>query len=168
MNKVTLYSLSEEYIQLFEALMLSADENGEIDSDISLALDNISGKFEEKAIAVATVWRAIDSYENDIATEIKRLQAIKKRVERESDKLKSYLSDACQKTGLMRLQGVHANILFKKSKATIVDDIEKIPKEYIEEKITYTPNLNKIKSAIESGTIINGAHIEERNNIQIK
>lgn len=168
MNKVSLYNLSEQYIQLFEALMLSADENGEIDSDISLALDNISDKFEEKAIAVATVWRAVDTYENDIEAEIKRLQAIKKRVGCESNKLKSYLSNACQKTGLMSIQGIHANISFRKSTATIVDDESEIPKEYMEENVTYTPNLKKIKSAIESGIIIHGVHIEERNNIQIK
>ncbi len=164
-----LYLLAQEYKDLENALLASADEEtGELDIDISKAVEKAQGTFEEKAVAVATVYRNLGTYSGNIDAEIKRLQALKKRVDREQDRVKEYLTQACEMTGMESIRGVYANISFRKSEQTVIDDESVLPKEYVIEKITYSPDKTKIKNAIKAGQEVQGAHIEVKNNIQIK
>ncbi len=164
-----LYLLAKEYQDLENALLDTADqETGEVSVDIADALEKIQGTFEDKAIAVATVWRDLGAYSGTIDNEIKRLQALKKRVDREQDRVQAYLKQACEMTGTVSIRGIYANISFRKSEQTIIDDESALPKEYVIEKLTYSPDKTKIKNAIKAGREVSGAHIEVKNNIQIK
>lgn len=164
-----LYLLAKEYKDLENALLASVDEEtGELDIDISKAVEKAQGTFEEKAIAVATVFRNLGAYSGDIDAEIKRLQALKKRVDREQERVKDYLAQACEMTGTKQINGIYANISFRKSEQTIIDDESALPKEYVIEKVTYSPDKTKIKAAIKAGQEVQGAHIEIKQNIQIK
>ncbi len=164
-----LYLLAQEYKDLENALLASADEEtGELDIDISKAVEKAQGTFEEKAVAVATVYRNLGTYSGNIDAEIKRLQALKKRVDREQDRVKEYLMQACEMTGTESIRGVYANISFRKSEQTVIDDESVLPKEFVIEKISYSPDKTKIKNAIKAGKEVQGAHIEVKNNIQIK
>ncbi len=165
-----LYNLATEYEQLYNALIETADEEtGEVDIDISKALETVQGTFEEKAIATAIVSRKLTNYSAEIDTEIKRLQALKKHVDGEEKRVRVYLSDALQKVGIESIKGVYANISFKNNPPkTIVDDESLIPEEYITVKVERKPNLTAIKEAIKSGKEVQGAHLESCKTIQIK
>lgn len=166
---LSLYGLSHEYVELYNALIETADEEtGEVDIDISKALEQVQGAFEEKAIATATVYRAMGNYSDEIDKEIKRLQALKKHVDGEQRRIADYLTEACERTGTVSLKGVYANITFRKSEQTVIDDESILPVDYVIEKITYSPDKTKIKAAIKAGQEVQGAHIEVKNNIQIK
>lgn len=164
-----LYLLAQEFKELENALFASVDEEtGEVDLDIFSTVEKAQGTFEEKAIAVATVFRNLENYGGNIDAEIKRLQALKKRVDREQMRVKDYLTQACEMTGTESIRGVSANISFRKSEQTVIDDESALPKEFLIEKITYSPDKTKIKSAIKAGEEVQGAHIEVKQNIQIK
>lgn len=164
-----LYNLATEYEQLYNALIETADEEtGEVDIDISHALDKVQGTIEEKAIATAIVSRKLTNYSVEIAAEIKRLQALKKHVENEEKRVRVYLSDTLQRVGIESIKGVYANISFRKSEQTVIDDESQLPEEYVTAKITYVPDKTKIKNAIKSGKEVAGAHIETVQNLQIK
>lgn len=168
-NGVSLFGLTNEYIELYNALVNSADEEtGEIDTVISQALEAKGKEFVEKAVAVATVYRRLEIDICDLDGEIKRLTAIKNRLTKQSTRLKESLTVACERTGTTNINGIHANISFRKSEETVIDDINFLPKEYLTEKITYSPNKTKIKEAIKNGEEVQGAHIEVKQNIQIK
>lgn len=164
-----LYLLAQEYKDLENALLDSSDEEtGEVDIDIFSAVEKAQGTFEEKAIAVATVFRNLGTYSGNIDAEIKRLKAIKKRVDRQQERVEDYLTQACEMTGTESIQGIYANISFRKSEQTVIDDESVLPEEYVIEKVTYSPDKEKIKAAIKAGQEVQGAHIEIKNNIQIK
>ena len=57
---------------------------------------------------------------------------------------------------------------FRKSVQTIIDDLDQVPKQYKTVKVETTPDKTAIKKAIQEGEIIEGAHLEEKNNLQIK
>ena len=165
-----LYKLAKEYQELENAFLASVDEEtGEVDIDIATAIEKAQGTFEEKAIAVATVFRNLETYSEDIAEEIKRLQAIKKRVEREKDRVEDYLTQACEMTGTESLRGVYANISFRNNPLhTVIDDESLLPEEYFIVKTEKKPNLTAIKEAIKSGKEVQGAHLESERKICIK
>lgn len=169
-KSVSLYGLSQDYIELYNALIETADtETGEVDIDISKALEKVQGAFEEKAIATATVYRALGKYSKDIDEEIKRLQALKKHTDGQAKRVKDYLQEACERTGTVSLKGIYANITLKTNPPkTVIDDESLIPEEYITVKVERKPDLNAIKEAIKSGKEIAGAHLEQDKTLQIK
>lgn len=171
-KSLSLYGLSREYVELYNALIESADEEtGEIDIDISEAFEKIQGAFEEKAIATATVYRALGKYSKDVDEEIKRLQALKEHADSQQRKVEQYLAEACERTGIVSLKGIYANISFKTNPPKVVFDDEKaIPKEYITEKVKIEKSISKteIKKAIQNGIEVPGAHLERERKIQIK
>lgn len=169
-KSLSLYGLSHEYIELYNALIETADtETGEVDIDISARLEQVQGAFEEKAIATATVYRALGNYSDEIDKEIKRLQALKKHTDSQQKRVESYLTEACERTGVISLKGVYANISFKNNPPkTIIDNEELIPEEYITVKTERKPNLTAIKEAIKSGKEVAGAHLGSERKIQIK
>lgn len=165
-----LYGLATEYVELYNALISTADEEtGEVDIDIAKALEKAQGTFEEKAIATATVHRGLGNYSAQIAEEIKRLQALKKRVDGKQKRVEDYLTQACEMTGTESLRGVYANISFKNNPPhTVIDDESLLPEEYFTIKTEKKPNLTAIKEAIKSGKEVQGAHLESERKIQIK
>ena len=105
---------------------------------------------------------------NEAEAEIARIKAISDKLGKVVERMTNGLSEACQRLNIEKLDGLHAQISFRKSEQTIIDNIEALPKEYINEKVTYTANKALIKAALKAGEVIDGAHIETVKNIQIK
>lgn len=166
---MNLYNLTAECANLYDAIIASADEEtGEADLSLVTALCERQDEWEKKAVSVACVYRALDSDSARIGREIERLTAIKKRLERERDRVKEGLANACNALGVEKVQGMYANISFRASEQTVIDNEGEIPDEYMTVKTTYTPNKTAIKEAIKAGKDVPGAHVEKRKNIQIK
>ena len=165
-----LYMIAREYRELESALYASVDEEtGEVSVDIAEAVGKIQRDFNQKAIAIATVWRGFGNYVSEIKAEIDRLTALKKRVEREQTRLTDYLTQACEMTGTTEVRGVSANISFRNSPPrTVIDDESAIPEQYIAVKTERKPNLTAIKEAIKAGKEVPGAHLEAERKICIK
>lgn len=166
-NKPSLYNLTTEYLNLYNQLIESADDDGVVDIAISQALVVKEKEFTEKAVAVATVYRKFDNEISLYGQEIKRLQDYKKRLEKCRDKVKENLSTACQSVGIEKINGMYASISFRASESVDIDNIDLIPEEYLTKKVEIKPDKTAIKKAIQSGIEINGAHIEKKQNLQI-
>lgn len=166
---MSLYSLTDECRSLYDALMASADEEtGEVDISLVNALAERQEAWEDKAVAVACVYRSLDEDAARVGREIERLTAMKKRLERERDRVKEGLSAAFTALGVEKVKGMYADISFRASEQTIIDNADAVPEEYMTVKTTYTPNKTAIREAIKAGKEVPGAHLEQRKNIQIK
>lgn len=166
---MNLYELTEDCKNLYDAILASADDDtGEVDLSLVNALSVRQEEWNDKAIAVACVYRALDEDSSRVGREIERLTAIKKRLERERDRVKEGLANACNALGVEKVQGMYANISFRSSEQTVIDNEGAIPDEYMTVKTTYTPNKTAIKDAIKAGKDVPGAHVEKKKNIQIK
>lgn len=166
---MSLYSLTDECRNLYDALMASVDEEtGEVDISLVNALAERQEAWEDKAVAVACVYRSLDEDAARVGREIERLTAMKKRLERERDRVKEGLSAAFTALGVEKVKGMYADISFRASEQTIIDNADAVPEEYMTVKTTYTPNKTAIREAIKAGKEVPGAHLEQRKNIQIK
>lgn len=166
---MSLYSLTDECRNLYDALMASVDEEtGEVDISLVNALAERQEAWEDKAVAVACVYRSLDEDAARVGREIERLTAMKKRLERERDRVKEGLSTAFTALGVEKVKGMYADISFRASEQTVIDNADAVPEEYMTVKTTYTPNKTAIKEAIKAGKEVPGAHLEQKKNIQIK
>lgn len=117
---MSLYSLTDECRNLYDALMASVDEEtGEVDISLVNALAERQEAWEDKAVAVACVYRSLDEDAARVGREIERLTAMKKRLERERDRVKEGLSAAFTALGVEKVKGMYADISFRASEQTI-------------------------------------------------
>lgn len=166
---MNLYNLTNECKGLYDAILATADEEtGEADLSLVTALSERQEAWEDKAVAVACVYRSLDEDAARVGREIERLTAMKKRLERERDRVKEGLSAAFTALGVEKVKGMYADISFRASEQTVIDNADAVPEEYMTVKTTYTPNKTAIKEAIKAGKEVPGAHLEQRKNIQIK
>lgn len=164
-----IYALSYEAETLYNRLISAMDEDtGEVDIELANALAEKQEEFAVSATNYASVIRALKAKQSEAEAEIARIKAISDKLGKVVERMTNGLSEACQRLNIEKLDGLHAQISFRKSEQTIIDNIEALPKEYINEKVTYTPNKALIKAALKAGEVIDGAHIETVKNIQIK
>ena len=164
-----LYEIANDYLALMQAV-----EDGEIPEEaIADTLEAISGEIEVKADNIACLLKNLEADAVAIKAEETRLAERRKAKERAHDRLKQYLSDVLQKTGIYKIETARNHITFRKSESVEVDDNVFIAwaTENNADLLTFSaPKANKteIKKALKSGAEITGAQLVSNMNIQIK
>ena len=138
-------------------------ETGEIiDTE---ALSQLEMDRDTKIRNIACWIKNLESDEKALADQIKIFQARKKAAENKRESLKSYL--AAFMAG-KKWQNSEVAISWRKSESVEVEDIEKLPKEYLRVVTTTEANKQQLKADLKSGAEIDGAHLVTKENIQIK
>ena len=167
-NELALYQINDEMAKTEVAIYEAVDtETGEIqDTTLAEKMKNLQVAFKDK---VSGCIYAISKREDKIELmerEIERLQKAVKILKNQSLSIRGYLAGNLEVGKNLDL-GLHS-ISWRRSEAVEIDNEEEVPKEYLKEKITYTPDKTLIKQAIKEGKEVKGARLIERNNLQIK
>lgn len=155
----SLYQLTAELLQLFD---MARDED--VDPKcLEDTMDMVQGTFVEKADGYGKVIRQLTAEAESIDQEIKRLQARKKRILTNIDRMKSHLQNAMEVTGLRKFQAVLFSFAIRACPPKVVIDevlVENIPDEYL---VYAQPTVDKmkIKEDLKAGKDLGGlAHLE--------
>lgn len=160
-----LYEIPEEYRKVLEGVQVD-EETGEIlGTD---ALVEFAGDLNETIKNTGLYLFELDSEAQQIDAQIKRLKSRKDGMKRRADTLKNLMLDAMTSSGLKKVSDPLVTVYLRKSTATIVDNIELIPKDLLRVKVETSPDLVAISKTIKSGIEVPGAHLEERQNVNIK
>lgn len=160
-----LYEIRPEYdAAVSEALAYAEEHDGEIPTELSDKIDLLASTLEEKAIGAGHIIKNSKAEAEAIAEEIRRLQARKQTIMSIADSLKAYLERHIIPG--MKINTPTVAISWRSSKETVIDDLGALPAEF--QKITIEAKKKDIKDAIQRGETIAGAHLENKNNLQIK
>lgn len=160
-----LYEIPAEYRKVLEGVQVD-EETGEIlGTD---ALVEFAGDLNETIKNTGLYLFELDSEAQQIDAQIKRLKARKDGMKRRADTLKNLMLDAMTSSGLKKVSDPLVTVYLRKSTATIVDNMELIPKDLLRVKVETSPDLVAISKTIKSGIEVPGAHLEERQNVNIK
>lgn len=161
----SLYKIDSELMALLEAI---AEQEGEItpEQDEQLAINRY--ELETKAVDYSMAILQLNAWVEMADKEAKRVTAIKNAYKKTSETLKQRITDAMERYDIREVKDATIKVSLRKSVQTIIDDLEQVPKQYKTIKVETTPDKTAIKKAIQEGEIINGAHLEEKNNLQIK
>lgn len=166
MTALTLFNLATEYRQ-------AADQLADMDMDLqtmSDTLEGMSGDLETKATNVAYIVRNFEASSDAIKahaqTQLERAKAIEKR----ADHLRDYLKSCMELAGITKIEAPGVVINFRKSEAVVINEPGLIPAEFMRQPETPPPQPDKaaIKAALKAKLDVPGAHIDERQNLQIK
>lgn len=161
----SLYKIDQDLMALLEAI---AEQEGEItpEQDEQLAINRY--ELETKAVDYSMAILQLNAWVEMADKEAKRVTAIKNAYKKTSETLKQRITDAMERYDIKEVKDATIKVSLRKSVQTIIDDLDQVPKQYKTVKVETTPDKTAIKKAIQEGEIIEGAHLEEKNNLQIK
>jgi hypothetical protein len=161
--KNTLYNIKEDYIDLMNDIEAS---EGVLSEEQESALEINKNELQSKSIAYLEVIKSSEAFIPTIDEEIKRLQALKKRNVNLIDRLKGSLLSAVTLFGEFSV----GTLTFgrRKSESVQVDDINSLPSEFKNIKVTETAKKADLKAAINSGKEIYGVCIQTNFSLKIK
>jgi len=166
MTALTLFNLANEYRQ-------AADQLADMEIDLqtmSDTLEGMSGDLETKATNVAYIVRnfevSAEAIKAHAQTQLERAKAIEKR----ADHLRDYLKSCMELAGITKIECPGVVISFRKSEAVVINEPGLVPVEFMRQPETPPPQPDKtaIKTALKAGKDVQGAHLDVRQNIQIK
>lgn len=162
-----LYEIKKEYDTAIElALEYAEANNGDLPEFWDKELEALEGTLDEKRISCAHVYKNLSSEADAIKAEEKKLAARRKALENAADRVKGYL--VINTPVGTKIDTPTAVISWRKSEQTVIDNVEAVPEQYKRTEVIVTPDKAAIKKAISSGQEIPGAHVEEKQNLQIK
>lgn len=161
---MSLYSITEDLLTVIEGGMVVSMEDGEIlfDSD---NLEELEGEYLDKLEACGLYVKNEQAEIEAIKAEEKRLADRRRVKENKVQRLKEYMLQSMEATDTKKLDTPKVYISTRKSQKVIIDNENKIPRQFF--KVTETVNKTEIKKALKSGTV-DGAHIEESVNLTLK
>jgi hypothetical protein len=161
--KNTLYQIKEGYLSLMDEIEAS---EGILSEDQESALKINKSELDSKSIAYLEVIKSSKAFISTIDEEIKRLEALKKRNKSLISRLENSLIGAIELFGEFTV----GTLTFgrRKSESVQVDDVNSLPTEFKNVKVTETAKKADLKAAINSGKEIDGVHIQTNFNLAVK
>lgn len=159
---MTLYEMTAAQKELYE-LMTS----GEIDEEVYA--DTLEGiGIAEKIEGYCVVENELSGDLQKIESEIERLNAKKSAIENNIKRLKLRLGDCLLSMDTKKYSAGTYTVYRRETQQIIIDDLQKIPAEFMKTKVSETPNKTLIKESIKEGKEVAGAHIQTNQSVSIK
>ena len=158
-----LYELTQNYLNLLDLL-----ENPDVPAEmVQAALNEVEENFEDKAENVVKLMKSIEGDIKAFKEEETRLSTRRKSLENKVKNLKEYLEGNLKALGKREVKGkIFTLKIQKNAPKLIIEDLDSIPKEYLE---TYIEaNKNKIKDDLKNGIEIAGVKLESSESLRIK
>jgi len=160
-----LYLLADQYRDAARKLAeLDLDEQTVADT-----LEGLSGDLEVKAQNVAYMVRNLEVTAAAIKEHEREQGERRHAIENRARALREYLARCMESTGIQKIEGPGVRLSFRKSSAVVIDGVDLIPAEFMRqpEPPPPAPDKKAIADAIKAGREIPGAHIEQRQSLQI-
>lgn len=164
--KKSLFHIQQDYLQLAAIL---EDNGGEITPEIEETLAVNQEQLQVKGVNYAFIIRQLIGESDMIKAEMDRLSKLMKSKVASADRLKNVLKSAMELYGIESIKGDLINISLRNNAASVkIENEDALPKEFVTEKITKTPDKKALKEAIESGQEIKGVSLTRSRSILIK
>ena len=148
----------DDFLRYAEDMELSEDE-------IRDTLDSLMMDRAEKIDNIACYYKDLIAFAESVRIEEVKLRDKRQAVEIRAERLKSYLDRALAGN---RFESARVKVTYRKSEQVVVEDLDKLGKQFLRIKQTIEPDKSLIKEAIKTGAEVEGARLEVKNNISVK
>lgn len=146
-------------------------ENLDLDDDtMADTLEAISGEFNDKAVAILKFTENMNGDIDALSNEIKRLTDRKKALENRKRRLRSYLFENMEASGITKIECPYFTATIRKGIEVVeIENVDLIPPEFVEVEVKQKADKQAIKRALKAGEEIQGASLKRGNStIMIK
>lgn len=142
---------------------------GEIDEEkIQDYLTNLPIERDKKIDAYGCLIKNLTAGVEALKQEEQSLANRRKAKEKTIERLKANVLSSMIMFGERKKETTRVVFSLRKSESVEVTNLDNLPKEYIKEKIEYSPDKKALKEALESGKTFDGVSIVKKENLQIR
>lgn len=167
MTSLALYQLADEYLVALRKLEeLDLDEQTVADT-----LEGLSGELEVKATNVAMFCRNLEASAEAIKNAEQQMAARRKAIENRAARIRQYLKDNMERTGIQKIEGPHFALAIRKNPPAVhVEALELVPMEFFNPPLPPPPVMDKkrIAEALKAGKDVPGCRLEQGTRLDIK
>jgi hypothetical protein len=161
-----LYKIADEYQETLNSLM---DEDGLINEMAIAKLDEITGDFNQKGVAIAKYISNIDADLEAIKTEKERLAKRQAVMENRVKWMNEYLKGNMERTGITEICCPYFSIKIKKSPPSVdILDRNQIPEHYLKTKTVVSEDKLKMREDMKNGLSIQGVRLIQNTWLDIR
>lgn len=165
---MNLYQVETQYRLKIDALLRDAEENSLPAEVVNDTLEALQGELEVKQVNIAAYILDLEAQEAAMDNYITNMQIRKRLINDRKNRLKRYVIDSMKRTGRKKLESDEFSVSLRQSQRVHITDVTYLPEEYVRQTISVEPDKARIKEALKMGKRIEGALLEEHDNLIIK
>lgn len=166
-----LFDIESGIIELLERGFNDAcvNEDGEVDFNLSQAfLEALEMERADKLESIALYIKELYHEADAIGQEELKLKKRRQAKEKKAERLEEYIKSSLLGFGDKKFETPRVVLSFRSSKSVVITDESKLDERFMKAKVVVTVDKTAIKDALDKGEVVEGACIEEKQNLQIK
>lgn len=149
-------------------IFLESDQNESDRENYNYIMEFLQEELENKSSNIIKYIRNISLEVEILSQEEDRLEKLRKQKERKVNSLKKYLTDILLNLDKNKVETELGNLGLRKSVSVAIDNLDLIPKKYIQKKIELVPDKRMLSELLKQGKNIKGVHLEDKYSLQIR
>lgn len=149
-------------------IFLESDQNESDRENYNYVMKFLQEELESKSSNIIKYIRNISLEVEILSQEKDRLEKLRKQKEKKVNSLKKYLTDILLNLDKNKIETELGNLGLRKSVSVAIDNLDLIPKKYIQKKIELVPDKRMLSELLKQGKNIKGVHLEDKYSLQIR
>lgn len=149
-------------------IFLESDQNESDRENYNYIMEFLQEELENKSSNIIKYIRNISLEVEILSQEEDRLEKLRKQKEKKVNSLKKYLTDILLNLDKNKIETELGNLGLRKSVSVAIDNLDLIPKKYIQKKIELVPDKRILSELLKQGKNIKGVHLEDKYSLQIR
>ena len=149
-------------------IFLESEQNEEDRENYEFVMEFLKEELQSKSSNIIKYIRNVSLEVEILSKEEERLEKLRKQKEKKVSSLKMYLTDILLNLDKNKIETELGNLGLRKSVSVAIDNLDLIPKKYIQKKIELIPDKRVLSELLKQGKNIKGAHLENKYTLQIR
>lgn len=162
----SLYEINKEYLEALNNFQVD-DETGEVTFDEE-KINSLNDDFSNKVDNIACYIKDLQALNEAIKAERNALEERLKANDKKVDGLKNYVLKSLEMRQMNKLETARNKLSFRKSTSVFIEEGATVPSQFIKTVTTEKIDKKSISDALKKGAVVEGCHLVETNNLQIK
>ena len=149
-------------------IFLESDQNESDKENYDYIMEFLKEELENKSSNIIKYIRNVSLEVEVLSQEEDRLEKLRKQKEKKVNSLKKYLTDILLNLDKNKIETELGNLGLRKSVSVAIDNLDLIPKRYIQKKVELVPDKRMLSELLKQGKNIKGVHLEDKYSLQIR
>ena len=161
------YEIVNGMIDTLDIFLESEQSEGDREN-YEFVMEFLKDELQNKSSNIIKYIRNVSLEVEVLSQEEDRLEKLRKQKEKKVSSLKKYLTDILLNLDKNKIETELGNLGLRKSVSVAIDNLDLIPKKYIQKKIELVPDKRMLSELLKQGKNIKGAHLENKYTLQIR
>ncbi|MGL5349596.1 MAG: siphovirus Gp157 family protein [Cetobacterium sp.] len=161
------YEIMNGMIDTLDIFLESEQSEGDKEN-YEFVMEFLKEELQSKSSNIIKYIRNVSLEVEVLSQEEDRLEKLRKQKEKKVNSLKKYLTDILLNLDKNKVETELGNLGLRKSVSVAIDNLDLIPKKYVQKKIELIPDKRTLSELLKQGKNVKGVHLESKYTLQIR